>query len=129
MPAGDDIVRAVHELSICTSLVRIVEAHADGRTVEVVHLDIGRLRQVIPDTLRFSWEIVVNDTPLAGSVLDINHVPAVLHCRSCNTRNTIDVPVFRCSCGSTDVDVVSGEELFVTSLDLTDPRPLVPPRA
>jgi hydrogenase nickel incorporation protein HypA/HybF len=111
-------VRAVHELSICTALVRIVEAYAEGRTVEVVHLDVGQLRQVIPDTLRYSWEIVVIDTPLAGSVLDISHIPAVLHCRDCDARTTIDVPVFRCGCGSTAVDVVSGEELLVKSLDL-----------
>ena len=122
-------MRAVHELSICTSLARIVEAHADGRTVEVVHLDVGQLRQVIPDTLRYSWEIVVIDTPLAGSVLDINHIPAVLQCRDCDTRTTIDVPVFRCGCGSTAVDVVGGEELLVTSLDLAGPRALAPPRS
>jgi hydrogenase nickel incorporation protein HypA/HybF len=122
-------VRAVHELSICTSVARIVEAHADGRTVEVVHLDVGQLRQVIPDTLRYSWEIVVIDTPLAGSVLDINHIPAVLQCRDCDARTTIDMPVFRCGCGSTAVDVVSGEELLVTSLDLAGPPALAPPRS
>lgn len=118
----------MHELSICTSLAKIVEAHANGRTVEVVHLDIGHLRQVVPDTLRFSWEIAVSGTPLAGSVLDINHIPAVLHCRDCDTRTTVDAPVFRCGCGSTAVDVVSGEELFVTSLDVADPLPAAPPR-
>lgn len=122
-------MRAVHELSICSSLARIVEAHADGRTVEVVHLDVGHLRQVIPDTLRYSWEIVVIDTPLAGSVLDINHIPAVLHCRDCDTRTAIEVPVFRCGCGSIAVDVVGGEELLVTSLDLAGPRALAPPRS
>lgn len=122
-------MRAVHELSICTSLARIVEEHADGRTVEVVHLDVGHLRQVIPDTLCYSWEIVVLDTPLAGSVLDINHIPAVLRCRDCDARTTIEVPVFRCGCGSIAVDVVGGEELFVTSLDLAGPRTLAPPRS
>jgi hydrogenase nickel incorporation protein HypA/HybF len=119
----------VHELSICTALVRIVEKHADGHKVEVVHLDVGHLRQVIPESLRYSWEIVVLDTPLAGSVLDINHIPAVLHCRDCDARTAIDLPVFRCGCGSIAVDVVGGEELLVTSLDLTGPRVPAPPRS
>ena len=108
----------MHELSICTSLAGIVERHADGRTVAHVNLDVGHLRQVVPDTLRYSWEVVVTDTPLAGSVLQINEIPAVIVCRSCGASTTLAVPVFRCSCGSTEVDVASGNELLVTSLDL-----------
>lgn len=111
----------VHELSICTSLASIVEQHAAGRRVERVLLDVGHLRQVVPETLRYSWEVVVDGTPLAGSVLEINHIPAVLACRACGARTTIDVPVFRCPCGSIDVDVTSGQELLVRSLELSEP--------
>lgn len=109
---------AVHELSICTALAAIVEQHAEGRVVARVHLDVGHLRQVVPETLRYSWEVVVVDTPLAGSALEINHIPAVLSCRECGEHTTIAAPVFRCHCGSTAVDVVAGNELVVTSLDL-----------
>ena len=108
----------VHELSICTSLASLVERHADDRRVAVVHLDVGHLRQVVPDTLRFSWEVVVTGTALEGSVLDVREIPAVVDCRTCGTSTTLQVPVFRCPCGSTDVAVVAGEELQVTSLDL-----------
>ena len=110
----------MHELSICTSLAAIVTEHADGRRVERVHLDVGHLRQVIPDTLRYSWGIVATDPPLAGSELVINHIPATLACRACGAQTTIDVPVFRCVCGSTDTDVISGQELLVRSLELAD---------
>ena len=110
-------VAAMHELSICTAISKIVDEHADGRSVQRVLLDIGHLRQVVPDTLRYSWEIVVADTDLAGSELVINHVPAVIACRACGSTTTIDVPVFRCTCGSTDVDVTSGQELLVRSLE------------
>lgn len=108
----------MHELSICTSIARIVDQHADGRSVACVHLRVGHLRQVVPDTLRYSWEVVVDGTALAGSVLDIDHVPAVIECRACSERTELALPVFRCACGSTDVAVVSGDELLVTSLDL-----------
>lgn len=108
----------MHELSICTSIARIVDQHADGHPVACVHLRVGHLRQVVPDTLRFSWDVVVEGTALAGSVLDIDHVPAVIECRACTTRTALSSPVFRCACGSTDVAVVSGDELLVTSLDL-----------
>lgn len=115
----------MHELSICTSLAAIVAEHADGRPVERVHLDIGHLRQVIPDTLRYSWDIVATDPPLAGSTLVINHIPAVLACNDCGAETTIEHPVFRCaSCGSTNTDVQSGRELLVRSLELADDAPV-----
>ncbi len=109
----------MHELSICTSLVKIVDEHAGGRPIDKVVLDIGHLRQVIPETLRYSWEIVVADTDLAGSELVINHIPAVISCRVCSTETTITVPVFRCECGSTEVDVSSGQELLVRTLEFS----------
>jgi hydrogenase nickel incorporation protein HypA/HybF len=108
----------VHELSICTALARIVEANADGRPVTTVHLDVGHLRQVVPATLHYTWEVVVLGTALDGSLLAINEIPAAILCRSCGERTTLSIPVFRCPCGSTTVDVVSGEELLVRSLDL-----------
>jgi hydrogenase nickel incorporation protein HypA/HybF len=107
----------MHELSICASVAKVVDEHAAGQPVAQVVLDIGQLRQVIPDTLRYSWEIVVADTDLAGSELVINHIPAVIACRACGTETTLTVPVFRCGCGSTDVDVTSGQELLVRSLE------------
>ncbi|MEO1063335.1 MAG: hydrogenase maturation nickel metallochaperone HypA [Actinomycetota bacterium] len=109
----------MHELSICTSIAAIAGEHAAGRAVEEVHLDIGHLRQVVPETLEYSWALVVEDSPLAGSTLVVNHIPAALECRSCAATTTIDVPVFRCgTCGSTDVTVTSGDELLVRSLEL-----------
>ncbi len=118
----------MHELSICTSVAAIVTEHADGRAVTRVHLDVGHLRQVVPETLRYSWEVIATDPPLAGSELVINHVPAVLACRTCGAETTIELPVFRCSCGSTDTDVISGRELLVTTLELADDAVIADPQ-
>ena len=108
----------MHELSICSAIAAIVEEHAGGRPVERVRLDVGALRQVVPDTLRFSWEVTVVDSPLAGSVLEVRELPAVILCEDCGAESTITQPVFRCRCGSARTSVVSGDELLVTSLEL-----------
>lgn len=110
----------MHELSICTSVAAIAADHAAGRPVARVHLDVGHLRQVVPDTLRHAWQIVASDPPLTGSQLVVNHIPATLACRTCGSQTTIEVPVFRCRCGSTDTEVTSGRELLVTSLELAE---------
>ena len=110
----------MHELSICTSIAKIAHRAAAGRPVERVRVDIGHLRQVVPDTLRHSWEMVVFGTPLEGVPLEVREVEAVIECRQCGVRTQLDDPIFRCqACGSTETTVVSGDELFVSSLDLT----------
>lgn len=114
------MVRRVHELSICISLAAIVTEHAAGRAVHRVVVDVGQLRQVVPETLRYSWGIVVAGTPLDGSALEINHVPVVLECRACGVATAIEAPRFRCGeCGSAEVEIVSGEELLVRSLEMS----------
>lgn len=110
----------MHELSICTAIAKIALGAANGRPVEVVRVDIGQLRQVVPDTLRYSWEMVVFGSELEGAELEVREVPAVIECRACAHATQLDEPVFRCAaCGATDTRVVNGNELLVTSLDLT----------
>jgi hydrogenase nickel incorporation protein HypA/HybF len=110
----------VHELSICSAIAKIADQAAAGRPVERVRVDIGHLRQVVPDTLRHSWEMVVYGTPFEGVPLEVRAVAAVIECRQCGTQTELDDPIFRCgACGSTETTVVSGDELFVTSLDVS----------
>ena len=52
------IVETVHELSICSSIADIVTRHAAGRTVQVINVRAGQLRQIVPDTLVYCWGLV-----------------------------------------------------------------------
>jgi hydrogenase nickel incorporation protein HypA/HybF len=110
----------MHELSLCGALADIVSRRADDRTVEVVHVRVGQLRQVVPETLAFCWEMVVAQTQLEGSVLELERVPAVLRCRSCDATAPLgeSIAVACQSCGSLDIEVTAGEEFDVTALDL-----------
>src|SRR6266851_1635462 len=73
-----------HELSICGSVADIVTRRAAGRGVKVINVRVGQLRQVVPDTLVYCWELVSADTPLAGSRISVEAVPARIRCRSCD---------------------------------------------
>lgn len=113
----------MHELSLCRSIHGIVErASRDraGARVSVVHLRIGQLRQVAPDTLAYCWGLLCADSPLAGSALDIDHVPVELSCRACGETTRIEhALVLVCAaCGGGDIQVLRGEEMLVTSIDL-----------
>jgi len=112
----------VHELSICGSIGEIATRHAAGRAVKVINLRVGQLRQVVPDTLVYCWELVSADTPLAGSRISVETVPVRIRCRSCEHVTDVgEVPVFVCGgCGGFDAEVISGEEFLITSLELVE---------
>lgn len=119
---GNGYGRRVHELSICRSIADIVERHADGRSVTGVRVQVGYFRQVVPATLEYCWEITVAEGPLAGARLDVDHVPARMRCRVCDVVTELTVPVLRCErCEGIDTELLSGEELEVTSIDVADP--------
>lgn len=111
----------MHELSLCRAIADTVRDHAAHRTVSRVAVQIGHLRQVVPDTLQFCWTLAVEETDLEGCVLAIEHVPAVVACAKCATETTIDRPVLLCGlCGNRAVELVSGEEFLVASIDVLE---------
>jgi hydrogenase nickel incorporation protein HypA/HybF len=111
----------MHELSLCDAIVRTASKHADGMPVTRVTVRIGHLRQVVPDALQFSWELVAGQCGMPDAELVIEEVPAVVECRDCGERTTLDIPVLACgSCSGFDVRLLSGEEFLVVSMDLAD---------
>ncbi|HEY2834407.1 MAG TPA: hydrogenase maturation nickel metallochaperone HypA [Sporichthyaceae bacterium] len=110
----------MHELSLCGAIAEIASRRAGDRRVEVVHLQIGQLRQVVPEALTFCWSMLTENTSLDGSTLDVDRVAAVLICRMCGVRSALAEPLaLVCAgCGGLDVGVEAGEEFAVTALDL-----------
>ena len=109
----------MHELALGQAIADTVERHADGRHVERVLVRIGHLRQVVPDSLQFSWQLLVEGTDLDGCALEIEHVPAVVECRACATTTTLELPVLACAaCGGIDVELRSGEEFLIIAIDV-----------
>ena len=61
----------MHELSITRNVVAIVSERAVGQRVTRVRLEIGRLSAVVPDSIRFCFDICAQGTPLEGAELEI----------------------------------------------------------
>ena len=113
----------MHELSIALSIVdgAAEEAARRGAThVNAVHLKLGPLSGVVKDALLFSYGIACAGTMLDGSLLLIEDVPVVAYCPQCCARQTIEsIQRFACpDCGSLTPDVVQGNELVVTALEI-----------
>ncbi len=111
----------MHELSICNAIASTAVKHAEGRPVTQVKVQIGHLRQVVPDALQFSWEVVSSTTDLKDAQLVIEQVPAVVECLDCGATTVLDLAILACgACDGFDVKLLSGEELLVVSIDLVD---------
>lgn len=121
----------MHELAIANSILALVERHAGERPVTVVRARVGRLRQVVPESLAFYFQIASRDTRCEGARLECERVPALLRCRSCGAEwdpapppasSESELTVrFRCrGCGSGDYSVVGGDELVVDSIDVVE---------
>ena len=89
----------MHELSVASAVVDTALRHAENRRVLVVNLRVGQLRQVIPDSLAFYFEIVTRDTLAEGARLEQVVVPVRMRCEACAHECEPEL-MFRCpECG------------------------------
>ena len=108
----------MHELAITQSVVEVVRGRIGDRRVSTVRLQVGRLSGVVPDAMQFCYELVTAGTPLAGSTLVIEPTPGQAYCRTCGADFGLSDLILLCPCGSADVELVSGKELQVISVEL-----------
>jgi hydrogenase nickel incorporation protein HypA/HybF len=111
----------MHELSVATALLNTALKHAEERPVSVVAVRVGALRQVVPESLRFYFEIVARDTGCEAAALEIEEIALELACGDCDRHWSPQIPAFRCpDCGSVTVDALAGEELEVDYIEVED---------
>ena len=114
----------MHEFSIARSLLEIVEQETlpyGGVKVVNVKLRIGKLSGVMPDALRFAFEILSEGGITEGASLLIEEVPVELYCHQCNTASTVDDPFLVCPhCKGREVEMRAGRELEITEMKIED---------
>ena len=114
----------MHELSIAQSIVEIVEQYVPQDhqgEVQTVKLKVGELSGVVVESLEFCFSAVTAGTRFEGALLDVEHIRLTARCRRCANVAPVSDNSFSChACGSTDVAIVSGRELQVTEIEVTD---------
>jgi hydrogenase nickel incorporation protein HypA/HybF len=108
----------MHELGLTQEIVEVVTQRAQDRKVRRVILEIGKLSCVLPDAVRFCFELVAEGTVAEGAELEIVQPPGRAKCRKCGAEFDMDAVFARCVCGSSDVDWLSGEELKIKAMEI-----------
>jgi hydrogenase nickel incorporation protein HypA/HybF len=120
----------VHELSICNSLLREVQALAvqhGAIGVERIRIEVGALSGVEPALLDRAFDVACAGSFAAGAVLVIDVLPVVVCCQVCHTESTTLPNRLLCAaCGVWQVRVVRGDELRLRQIELRLPRPDAP---
>ena len=108
----------MHEMAITQEIVEILRRRAGDRRVRRVVLEIGKLSAVMPEAVRFCFDLCVEGTPAEGAELEILEPAGRGRCRLCGGEVVLERPFGRCACGSTDLDWISGEELKVREMEV-----------
>lgn len=108
----------MHELAITESIVAAVTERLPDTRVRVLRVEIGRLSGVVPDAVRFCFDLVVAGTSLEGARLEIDEPAGRMRCRSCAAEFDTDQVLALCGCGSADVQPLRGTELRVRQVEV-----------
>lgn len=109
----------MHELAITQSVVDAVCEQAAGRRVYSVTVEVGALTAVVPEAMRFCFDLATEGTLAEGASLDICSVPGAAHCRGCGADFVVADLFLLCACGSADVEVRAGRELRIRSMEVS----------
>ena len=108
----------MHELGITQEIIDIAVARAEGAKVRRLVIEIGKLSAVLPDAVRFCFEVCREGTLLAEAELEILEPAGLARCRQCQADVVLERPFGRCTCGNSDLDWLSGDQLCIKEMEV-----------
>lgn len=114
----------MHEMSIAQNILDIVREHVtpeQEQNVRTIKIKLGEFSGVVKESLEFCFSSLVNDTPLREATLEIEDIPIKALCLVCNKESRLEYGVFFCPlCGSNAVKLISGKELQIETIEISD---------
>ncbi len=112
----------MHELSLAMSVREIVETAAKencASAVKEVTIVVGKFSSVVPDAMAFAMEVAKRNTVFENAEIVIKEIDTILSCGECGQETVMEDFEFRCrACGSGVVQIVSGDRMYVESIDI-----------
>lgn len=122
-----NIVRDIidmHELSLAQDIIETVKQNvtaAELPKVREIIVEVGAFSGVVADSLKFSFEAITSGTELNDAVMKIVDIPFCLKCNDCGNETSTEIPMLLCSiCGSSNTQILSGDELRVKELKIAE---------
>ena len=114
----------MHELSIAQEILSIVHQYVPDpqpNYIKSVKVSIGKMSNILTDSLTFCFEAITSNSSLNGTKLEITETPVKINCLNCLKESEIEPPVFACPvCGHNKIKIISGKEMRVEEIELYD---------
>ena len=112
----------MHELQVTQNILDIAIKHgknSNASRILQLNIVIGQLSSFIDDSIQFYWDLISKDTMAEGATLNIMRIPAEFSCLDCGNHYNISPDGFECpDCGSSHVEILTGKEFYLDSLDI-----------
>jgi len=109
----------MHELSVTQSALEAALRRAGAARITDVHLTLGTLSAIEPDSIRLYWDEISKGTLAEGAVLHFQHVPTESVCLDCGHRFLVEAEVPPCpACQGLLVSAIDDEYLGLAALDV-----------
>ncbi|RAG87348.1 hydrogenase maturation nickel metallochaperone HypA [Streptacidiphilus pinicola] len=130
----------MHEMSIALAVVGQVETAArvvagddtgaSAPKARSVTLRVGELAGVVPDSLRFCFELACADSLLVGAELHVETVAGRARCAPCDADWATGLPPDLCCprCGSGASQLTAGRELEIAEVRWGQPARTATPK-
>ena len=113
----------MHEISVAQEIINVVQQYLPQNNCEVksVKLKIGKLSNILVDSLLFCFDAVSKDTPLRDAKLIIEDDPLKIACSNCMNESILYEIEFLCPvCGSAAIEVIGGIEMHILEIEIKD---------
>ena len=112
----------MHEYSVVQALLEQIEAIADkndAKKVTKIIVKIGVMSGIEAHLLEIAFNTFKEKTIADGAEFIMNIQPITIECNSCKKVSELEKIHYCCQeCGSVDVTVTDGEDMFLMSLEM-----------
>ena len=112
----------MHELSICQSLRRQLEAIAaqhHAHSISSIHLQLGPLCGVDANLLEQAFPMAMENSIASNAKLTVDKTSLRVECQQCHSQSDASPAHLCCeNCGSSQTTLISGDEMLLTDVEL-----------
>lgn len=115
----------MHELSITQGILKTVLRHAavhNVRKVVSIRLQIGKFSDLEDEWIQKYFDYLSKGTIAEGAALNIERLPIVMQCRTCNKSFEADIARIgdlACpTCGAANAVLVAGREYTIKDMEV-----------
>jgi len=113
----------MHEMSIARSLFKLLHHAAiekNAKSIVNFSINVGRFSGVEVELLERAFAVISEGTMASNSKIEISVIDFIIKCNLCGKETSKEEIDMRCPiCENTDTSVVSGQDIFLTGLEIT----------